>query len=155
MASASPTPRSRPETSLRDAMAAAARKKAPRPRGVLVLWALVGGAVLIIGILQMAGWTKSPVAERVLRERREAGQPAGGAPGAAPAATKRTVVLVRAGDRPPEVIRAVREATGLGLADAKALVERAPGAVATDVDAAEAERIRDLLETAGAVVEVR
>jgi large subunit ribosomal protein L7/L12 len=155
MASDSPTPPDRPSTSLRDAMAAAARRKAPRPRGVLLLWAVVGGAVLIVGISQMAGWTKSPVVERMLGDRREAARGTGAAPATAPAAARRTVVLVRAGDRVPEVIRAVREATGLGLADAKALVEAAPKAVATDVEPGEAERVRDLLETAGAVVEVR
>jgi large subunit ribosomal protein L7/L12 len=64
-------------------------------------------------------------------------------------------VLTASGERKIELIRAVREATGLGLADAKALVDAAPAEAAKDVTPEEAERIRRLLEAAGGTVEVR
>ncbi|MGM9683974.1 MAG: 50S ribosomal protein L7/L12 [Eubacteriales bacterium] len=81
---------------------------------------------------------------------------AGGA--AAPAAEEKTefdVVLKEFGAKKLDVIKAVREITGLGLKDAKELVEGAPKEVKTGVSKDEAEKIKKALEEAGAVVEVK
>ena len=79
--------------------------------------------------------------------------------GAAPAAaggeekTEFTVVLASAGDKKINVIKAVREATGLGLKEAKELVDGAPKPVKENVGKAEAEELKGKLEEAGATVE--
>ena len=81
------------------------------------------------------------------------------APGAAaaPAEVKDefTVVLAAAGDKKINVIKAVREITGLGLKEAKDLVEGAPKAVKEGVNKEEAEKIKKQLEAAGATVELK
>ena len=77
---------------------------------------------------------------------------------AAPAAEEKTefdVVLKEFGAKKLDVIKAVREITGLGLKDAKDLVEGAPKEVKTGVSKEEAETIKKALEEAGAVVEVK
>ena len=77
---------------------------------------------------------------------------------AAPAAEEKTefdVVLKSFGAKKLDVIKAVREITGLGLKDAKDLVEGAPKEVKTGVSKEEAESIKKALEEAGAVVEVK
>ena len=81
---------------------------------------------------------------------------AGGA--AAPAAEEKTefdVVLAEAGAEKIKVIKAVREITGLGLAEAKALVEAAPKAVKEAVGKDDAEEMKKKLEEAGAKVELK
>jgi len=81
---------------------------------------------------------------------------AGGA--AAPAAeakTEFTVMLMDAGDKKINVIKEVRAVTGLGLKEAKDLVEGAPKEVKADVPKDEAEKIKKLLEDAGAKVELK
>jgi large subunit ribosomal protein L7/L12 len=84
---------------------------------------------------------------------------AGGAGGAAaPAAEEKTefdVVLASFGDNKINVIKEVRAITGLGLGEAKALVEGAPKAVKEGVSKAEAEDIKKKLEDAGAKVELK
>src|SRR5215212_8816799 len=65
------------------------------------------------------------------------------------------VVLTGAGDKKIQVIKVVRAATGLGLKEAKALVDEAPKPVKEGVDKDEAERLRAELEEAGASVEVK
>ena len=80
------------------------------------------------------------------------------APGAAAAAEEKdefNVVLASAGDKKINVIKAVREATGLGLKEAKALVDGAPAAVKENVAKAEAEELKAKLEEAGATVELK
>ena len=82
------------------------------------------------------------------------------APGAAaaPAAVEKTeftVVLTAAGDKKINVIKEVRAITGLGLKEAKDLVEAAPKEVKTDVSKDEAEKIKKQLEDAGAKVELK
>lgn len=81
------------------------------------------------------------------------------APGAAaaPAAEKTefTVVLAAAGDKKINVIKEIRAITGLGLKEAKDLVEGAPKEVKVDVSKAEAEKIKKQLEDAGAKVELK
>ena len=63
------------------------------------------------------------------------------------------VVLKEIGQEKIKVIKAVREATGLGLKEAKALVDSAPAAVKENVEAAEANALKEALEAVGAVVE--
>jgi large subunit ribosomal protein L7/L12 len=76
---------------------------------------------------------------------------------AAPAAEKTefTVVLTEAGDKKINVIKEVRAITGLGLKEAKDLVEGAPKEVKADVSKDEANKIKKQLEDAGAKVELK
>ncbi len=85
-----------------------------------------------------------------------AAAPAAGA-AAAPAAEKTefTVVLVDAGDKKINVIKEVRAITGLGLKEAKDLVEGAPKEVKADVSKDDAAKIKKQLEDAGAKVELK
>ena len=83
---------------------------------------------------------------------------AGGAAAGGAAAEEKTefdVVLAEAGAEKIKVIKAVREITGLGLAEAKALVESAPKAVKEAVAKDEAEEMKKKLEEAGAKVELK
>jgi large subunit ribosomal protein L7/L12 len=87
-----------------------------------------------------------------------AAAPAGGAAAAAPAAeaqTEFTVVLKEAGANKIGVIKEVRAITGLGLKEAKDLVEGAPKNVKENVNKAEAEDLKKKLEAAGAKVELK
>ena len=77
------------------------------------------------------------------------------AAGAAEEKTEFTVVLAAAGDKKINVIKAVREATGLGLKEAKELVDGAPKPVKENVGKAEAEELKKKLEEAGATVELK
>ena len=81
----------------------------------------------------------------------------GGAAAAAPAEEKTefTVVLAAVGEKKVEVIKAVREITGLGLKEAKDLVEGAPQPVKEGVNKADCENFKKKLEAAGAKVEVK
>ncbi len=79
---------------------------------------------------------------------------AGGDAGAADSG-KKDVVLAAAGGQKIAVIKAVREITGLGLKEAKELVDGAPKAVKEGVDTAEAEELKKQLEEAGATVELK
>ena len=83
--------------------------------------------------------------------------PAAGGAAAAPAAEKTefTVVLTDAGDKKINVIKEVRAITGLGLKEAKDLVEGAPKEVKADVNKDEAAKIKKQLEDAGAKVELK
>ncbi len=83
---------------------------------------------------------------------------AGPAAGGAAAEAEKTdfdVVLVSFGDAKMGVIKAVKEITGLGLKEAKALVEEAPKAIKEAAPKAEAEEIKAKLEAAGATVELK
>ncbi|TMJ79727.1 MAG: 50S ribosomal protein L7/L12 [Alphaproteobacteria bacterium] len=86
-----------------------------------------------------------------------AGPAAAGAPGAAPAEEKTefTVVLASAGEKKIEVIKEVRAITGLGLKEAKDLVEGAPKAVKEGVSKDDAGKIKAQLEKVGAKVELK
>jgi large subunit ribosomal protein L7/L12 len=86
-----------------------------------------------------------------------AAAPGAAAPGAAPAAeqTEFTVVLANSGDKKINVIKEVRAITGLGLKEAKDLVEGAPKTVKEGVSKDEAAKIKKQLEDAGATVEVK
>ena len=85
-----------------------------------------------------------------------AGAPAGdGADGGGEESTTVDVVLTGAGDKKIGVIKAVRGATGLGLKEAKALVDEAPKPVKEGVEREEADKLKSELEEAGASVEVK
>ena len=83
-----------------------------------------------------------------------AAAPAGDAP-AAEEKTEFDVILTAAGDGKLAVIKAVREITGLGLKEAKDLVEGAPKEIKTGIAKAEAEEIKNALTAAGATVEIK
>jgi large subunit ribosomal protein L7/L12 len=82
------------------------------------------------------------------------------APGAAPAAaaeekTEFNVILAEAGEKKIQVIKVVRELTGLGLKEAKDLVDGAPKPVKEGVSKADAETVKKKLEEQGAKVEIK
>ena len=79
----------------------------------------------------------------------------GGEAAAAEEKTEFDVVLTSAGAKKIQVIKAVREVTGLGLKEAKALVDGAPGNIKEGVSKAEAEEIQGKLEEAGGSVELK
>jgi large subunit ribosomal protein L7/L12 len=88
-----------------------------------------------------------------------AAAPAGGGGGDAGAAEEESstvdVVLTAAGDKKIQVIKVVRAATGLGLKEAKALVDEAPKPVKEGIERDEAEALKKELEEAGASVELK
>ena len=69
--------------------------------------------------------------------------------------TEFSVMLLTHGDKKIQVIKEVRAITALGLKEAKALVDEAPKAVKEGIDKAEAEKIKEQLENAGAQVEIK
>jgi len=116
--------------------------------GELSSWTVMEVAGLIKALEEKWGVSAAPVAM------------AGGAAPAAAAAvveekTEFDVELTGAGDKKINVIKAVREITNLGLADAKALVEGAPKMIKEGVTKDEAESIKKKLEEAGATVAVK
>ncbi|MDR1996035.1 50S ribosomal protein L7/L12 [Azonexus sp.] len=84
-----------------------------------------------------------------------AGPAGGGAATAAEEQTEFTVILAAAGDKKVEVIKVVRAVTGLGLKEAKDLVDGAPKPVKEGIAKADAEALKKQLEDAGAKVEVK
>jgi large subunit ribosomal protein L7/L12 len=88
-----------------------------------------------------------------------AAAPAAGAPAGDGAAEEESstvdVVLTAAGDKKIQVIKAVRAATGLGLKDAKALVDEAPKPVKEAIERDEAEKLKAEIEEAGGSVELK
>ena len=84
-----------------------------------------------------------------------AAAPAGGDAGAAEEKDSFTVVLAAAGDQKINVIKEVRAITGLGLKEAKEIVEGAPKDLKEDVPTAEANELKEKLEAAGATVELK
>jgi large subunit ribosomal protein L7/L12 len=80
---------------------------------------------------------------------------AAGAPAAAEEKTEFDVILVSAGDKKIQVIKEVRAVTGLGLKEAKDLVEGAPQKVKEAVSKDEAKKIKDQIEAAGGQVDVK
>ena len=84
-----------------------------------------------------------------------AGPAAGGGAAAAEEQTDFTVVLTGFGDKKVEVIKVVRGATGLGLKEAKDLVDGAPKPVKEGINKADAEALKKLLEDAGAKAEIK
>jgi len=84
-----------------------------------------------------------------------AGPAAAGEAAAEEEQTEFNVVLQSAGEKKIQVIKAVREATGLGLKEAKALVDGAPGNVKEGASKDEATELKAKLEEAGAIVELK
>jgi large subunit ribosomal protein L7/L12 len=88
-----------------------------------------------------------------------AAAPAGGGDGDGAAAEEEQstfdVIVTAAGDKKIQVIKVVRAVTGLGLKEAKALVDEAPKAVKEGIDREEADKLKGELEEAGASVEVK
>ena len=88
-----------------------------------------------------------------------AAAPAGGGGGGGEAAEEETstvdVILTAAGDKKIQVIKVVRAATGLGLKEAKALVDEAPKPIKEGLDREEAEKLKSDLEEAGGSVELK
>ena len=80
---------------------------------------------------------------------------AGAGAAAAEEKTEFTVVLAKAGDKKIEVIKEIRAITGLGLKEAKDLVEGAPKTVKEGVSKADADKFKKQLEAAGAGVEIK
>ena len=81
--------------------------------------------------------------------------PAGDAGGAAEEKTEFDVILTAAGDKKINVIKEIRAITGLGLKEAKALVDEAPKPVKEGIAKDEAEKVKAQLEEAGAQVELK
>jgi large subunit ribosomal protein L7/L12 len=81
--------------------------------------------------------------------------PGGGTQEAEPEKTEFDVILTAFGDKKIQVIKEVRAITGLGLKEAKAVVDEAPGPVKEGVSKEEAEEIKKQLEEAGASAEVK
>ena len=82
----------------------------------------------------------------------------GGAADGAPAEEESStvdVIITAAGDKKIQVIKVVRAATGLGLKEAKAIVDEAPKAIKEGVDREEADKLKAELEEAGATVELK
>ena len=86
-----------------------------------------------------------------------AGAPAGGGDGSAEEEASSTVdvILAASGDKKIQVIKVVRAATGLGLKEAKALVDEAPKPVKEGVEREEADKLKAELEEAGGTVELK
>jgi large subunit ribosomal protein L7/L12 len=81
--------------------------------------------------------------------------PGGGDDGGADEQTEFDVILEAAGDKKIAVIKAVREATGLGLKEAKGLVDAAPGPIKEKISSDEADKLKATLEEAGASVNIK
>lgn len=114
----------------------------------LSTWSVMDVANLVKALEEKWGVSAAPIA---------AAAPAAAGPAAAPVEEKTEfdVELTDAGAKKINVIKAVREVTALGLADAKNLVESAPKMVKEGVSKDEAEEIRKKLEEAGAKVTVK
>ena len=109
-------------------------------------------------ILELADLVKALEEEFGVSAAPVAAAPVAGGAAAAPAAEEKTefdVVLKAAGASKLNVIKVVREITGLGLKDAKDLVEGVPKAVKEAVSKDEAEKVAEALKAAGAEVEVK
>ena len=105
----------------------------------------------------VAGMTVLELSELIKMMEEKFGVSAGGAAGGAAAEeqTEFTVVLAAAGEKKVEVIKVVRAATGLGLKEAKDLVDGAPKPVKEGISKADADALKKQLEDAGAKVEVK
>ena len=100
-----------------------------------------------------SGWITTGPKTKELEEKQYTAAAGGGA--AAEEQSEFTVVLEAAGAEKIKVIKAVREITGLGLKEAKEVVESAPKALKEGVSKAEAEELKTKLEEAGATIEIK
>lgn len=111
-------------------------------------------------VLELAGWVKSLEKEFGVSAQAAvvSAASAGAGSAAAPAEEQKdsyTVVLASIGDKKIQVIKEVRTITGLGLREAKALVDESPKPVKEEVNEQEANEIKAKLESAGATVEIK
>ena len=113
-------------------------------------WTVMDVANLVKALEEKWGVSAAPAAVAAV-----AAPAAGGEAAAAEEKTEFTVELTEPGAKKINVIKAVREITSLGLADAKKLVESAPTAVKENVSKEEAEEIKKKLEEAGAKVTLK
>ena len=119
------------------------------------LTALDSMTVLELNDLVKAIEEKFGVSAAAMAAPAAAGGAGGGAAAAAEEKTEFTVVLAEAGANKVSVIKAVREITGLGLKEAKDLVDGAPKPVKEGISKADAEAAKKKLEEAGAKVELK
>ncbi len=115
-----------------------------------------------LNVLELSEWVKTLEEEFGVSAAAMAAPAGGAAAGAAPGAGAEeavkdsfSVVLTAAGDKKIQVIKEVRAITGLGLKEAKALVDEAPKPVKEDAPEEEANEIKSKLEAAGASVELK
>ncbi len=106
-------------------------------------------------ILELADLVKALEEEFGVSAAAPVAAAAGAAAPAAEEKTEFTVVLAEAGNEKIKVIKAVRDLTGLGLKEAKALVDGAPGTLKEGVAKADAENMKKTLEEVGAKVEIK
>ena len=100
-------------------------------------------------------WGVSAAAPMAVAAMPGMAMPGAGAPAAEEEKTEFDLVLMSSGDKKIQVIKVVRELTGLGLKEAKAVVDEAPKPVKEKVSKAEAEDMKKKLEEAGATVEIK
>jgi large subunit ribosomal protein L7/L12 len=100
-------------------------------------------------------WGVSAAAPMAVAAMPGMAMPGAGAPAAEEEKTEFDLVLTGAGDKKIQVIKVVRELTGLGLKEAKAVVDEAPKPVKEKVSKAEAEDMKKKLEEVGATVEIK
>ena len=100
-------------------------------------------------------WGVSAAAPMAVAAMPGMGMPGGGAAVAEEEKTEFDLVLTGSGDKKIQVIKVVRELTGLGLKEAKAVVDEAPKPVKEKVSKAEAEDMKKKLEEVGATVEIK
>ena len=100
-------------------------------------------------------WGVSAAAPMAVAAMPGMAMPGGGAAAAEEEKTEFDLVLTSSGDKKIQVIKVVRELTGLGLKEAKAVVDEAPKPVKEKVSKAEAEDMKKKLEEVGATVEIK
>jgi large subunit ribosomal protein L7/L12 len=100
-------------------------------------------------------WGVSAAAPMAVAAMPGMAMPGGAAPAAEEEKTEFDLVLIAAGEKKIQVIKVVRELTGLGLKEAKAVVDEAPKPVKEKVSKAEADDMKKKLEEVGATVEIK
>ena len=113
------------------------------------------GAIKEMSVLELNDLVKAIEEEFGVTAAAPVAAGAGAGAAAAEEKTEFDVVLASAGDQKIKVIKVVREITGLGLKEAKEVVDNAPKAVKEGVDQAEADELKAKLEEVGASVEVK
>lgn len=113
------------------------------------------GAIKEMSVLELNDLVKAIEEEFGVTAAAPVAVAGGAAAGATEEQTEFDVVLTSAGDSKIKVVKAVREITGLGLKDAKGLVDEAPKPIKEGVAKEEAEEVKAKLEEAGASVEVK
>jgi len=113
------------------------------------------GAIENMTVLELAELVKALQEKFGVSAAAPVAAPAAGGAAAVEEKTAFDVVLKSAGDKKIQVIKVVRELTGLGLKEAKEVVDAAPKAIKEGVTKDEADKLKGLLEAEGAVVEIK